>query len=155
MTTLIEAADAHFAWMLGEATRPDGLELPEGGVESPGVLRWLRRGIADAATPSCWLIVADSEVVGLCSFKGAPDADGYAEIGYGVAAERRRRGHATAAVACLVEQVRSRSGLAGLTAETAVENVASGRVLEANGFSRTGARTDPEEGEMIVWRRAF
>ena len=44
MTDLIEATDAHFAWMLGEATRPDGLQLPEGGVEPPGVLRWPRRG---------------------------------------------------------------------------------------------------------------
>jgi RimJ/RimL family protein N-acetyltransferase len=155
MTALVEATDAHFAWVLGEAPRPDGLQLPEGGVESPGVLRWLRRGLADAAIPSCWLIVAAGEVVGLCSFKGAPDAGGFVEIGYGVCAERRRRGHAAAAVACLVGQVRRQSGLAGLTAETAVDNAASERVLEANGFNRTGARADPEDGDLIVWRRAF
>ena len=155
MITLIEATDVHFAWMLGEATRPDGLQLPPDGVESPGVLRWLRRGLANVATPCCWLMVADGGVVGLCSFKGGPDEGGFVEIGYGVAAERRRRGHATDAIACLLDRVRGQPGVTGLMAETAVDNIASSRVLEANGFMRAGSRIDPADGELLIWRRVF
>ncbi len=101
------------------------------------------------------MIVADGEVVGICSLKGAPDASGFAEIGYGVAGERRRRGHATAAVACLIALVRDWPGVLGLTAETAVGNVASQSVLEANGFGRVGTLSDAEDGDLLMWRRVF
>lgn len=40
-----------------------------------------------------------------------------------------------------------------VTAETSVQNQASQRVLERNGFLRTGGRVDPEDGELICWRR--
>ena len=153
MITLVKATDAHFAWLLGEAPPPDGLILPPGGVEKPGVLRWLRRRLAVGA--SHWLMVADGEVVGLCSFKGPANAEGVLELGYGVAPERRRRGHALAAVACLVEVARGRPGLAGLMAETATTNIASAKVLEANGFSRAGVRTGPEYGVLMIWRRGL
>jgi len=95
MTALIEATDAHFAWMLGEAPAPDGLILSPGGIDELWVYAWLRRNLAALGPATSWLMTADGEVVGLCSFKTAPDADGFAEIGYGVAPERRRLGHAT------------------------------------------------------------
>lgn len=152
-TALIDATDAHFAWMLGEAPSPPGLTLPPGGVEKAGVLRWFRRRLAAGA--SHWLIVSTGEVVGLCSFKRPADAAGIVELGYGVAPDRRRRGHARAAVACLVEAARARPGLTGLMAETATENIASAKVLEANGFSRAGVRTGPEDGVLLIWRRGL
>jgi len=153
MTNLVEATDAHFGWMLGEALAPPGLTLPPGGVEKAGVLRWLRRRLTAGA--SHWLIVSAGEVVGLCSFKKPADTAGIVELGYGVAPDRRRRGHATAAVACLVEAARGRSGLKGLMAETATDNIASAKVLEANGFSRAGVRTGPEDGVLLIWRRGL
>jgi len=155
MTELVEATEAHFAWMLGEGPRPDNLRTPPEGVAPPGELRWLRGNLATTPPGSSWLIVADGEVVGVCSLKGAPDATGLAEIGYGVAGERRRRGHATAAVACLIEFVRDRTSILGLTAETAVANIASQSVLEANGFGRVGTRADPDDGDLLIWRRVF
>ena len=39
-----------------------------------------------------------------------------------------------------------------LTAETALANLPSQRVLEANGFVQTGRGMDDDEGETIVWR---
>jgi len=153
VTALIEATDAHFAWMLGEAEAPDSLVLPPDGIDEPWVYRWLRGNLAVLGPATSWLMTADGEVVGLCSFKAAPDAEGFAEIGYGVAPERRRLGHATRGVALLIEAASRQRQVHGLTAATALTNEPSQRVLEVNGFIQTGRGVDPDEGEMILWRR--
>ena len=154
---LIEANDDHFAWMLGETPAPKNLRLPPGGVDDLTVLLMLR-GIASDLQSQCrvgsWLIVADLEVVGLCGFKRAPK-DGVAEIGYGVAASRRRRGYATRAIAAILNLVSGDAAVRTLVAETAVANVASQDVLEVNGFVKTGTRNDPEDGELICWSRSL
>nr|QQZ51132.1 GNAT family N-acetyltransferase [Phenylobacterium glaciei] len=100
-----------------------------------------------------WLIVDEGEVVGLCSFKGLPDAAGSAEIGYGIAETRRRNGHATEAVRLLCEEVGRVGGLRALRAETATDNPSSQRVLEHNGFVQVGARHDPEDGDLLLWSK--
>jgi RimJ/RimL family protein N-acetyltransferase len=155
VTALIEATDAHFAWMLGEASAPDGLVLPPGGIDEPWVYGWLRRNLRALGPATSWLLVDDREVVGLCSFKSAPDEEGFAEIGYGVAPERRRLGHATRGVALLVEAASRQPHVRGLTAGTALSNAPSQRVLECNRFAQAGRGSDPDEGEMILWRRGF
>jgi RimJ/RimL family protein N-acetyltransferase len=151
MLRLIPAADAHFAWLLGEADAPDALRQPPGGVDEAWVLRWLRRNLARLGQPGNWFVVAEGEVVGLCSYKTAATADGAVEIGYAVAPERRRLGHATQAISLLIGAARDDPRIRRLTAETAVGNLPSQRVLEANGFKKTGASLDAYEGEMIVW----
>ncbi|HEY3798564.1 MAG TPA: GNAT family N-acetyltransferase [Caulobacteraceae bacterium] len=148
---LLETTDAHFAWMLGERDAPDGLTLPPGGIDSPRILRWLRRGLTTLGPGRGWLMVADGEVVGTGGYKNPP-RDGVVDIGYGVAAERRRRGHAAAALALIVEKARGDPEVRALIAETALANLPSQRVLEANGFAQVGRSHDDEEGEMIVWR---
>ncbi|HZZ88649.1 MAG TPA: GNAT family N-acetyltransferase, partial [Caulobacteraceae bacterium] len=83
---LVPATDAHFAWLLGEADPPtDGLRRPPDGVDSPLVLKWLRRTLPKLGGRGSWLMVADGEVVGLCSYKWPPTEAGDVEIGYGVA----------------------------------------------------------------------
>lgn len=155
LTTLLIAREAHFDWAIRglESERFEGLRLAPGGLETPAVLAWIRRGaaasLAETGAPGAWLIVSGDEAVGLASFKGVP-RDGVVEIGFGVAASRRRCGHASAAVALLVDEARRR-GLC-LTAETAPANRASARVLERNGFLRCGARVDPDEGALLSWR---
>ncbi len=151
MVRLVAAADAHFAWMLGE-TGPPGpaLALPPAGVDEAWVLHWLRRNLAAGARS--WLVVAAGEVVGLCSHKTLPDPAGVVEIGYATAPERRRAGHATAAIALLAAEARADPFLRALVAETAVANLASQRVLEANGFSPDGRGWDADEGAMLKWR---
>ena len=96
--------------------------------------------------------MAEGEAVGLCSYKAPPDAEGDVEIGYGVAPERRRLGHATRAVSLIVEEAQRDKRVRALTAETALANVPSQRVLEANGFMQIGRGMDDDEGETIVWR---
>ena len=156
-TRLIAATPSHFDWaMRGPAAgHLDGeLRLPPDGLDSPEVLSWIKRtSIAVGAViglPSAWLIACGDEVVGVISFKNAPRA-GAAEIGYGVAAARRGRGHATAAVALIVAEAAVR-GL-DLVAETVPTNRSSQIVLERNGFKRCGERVDADDGVLLLWRR--
>lgn len=153
---LLEAEDKHFAWMLGGPAPEGGLSLPAGGVDAPSVLEMVRRmaGAVRATYGSgCWMIVVDNEVVGLCSYKGPPDRDGVVEIGYGVAPSRRERGYATRAVAQLLKLAALDGAIWSVVAETMTENLASQRVLEGNGFVMEAKRIDPEDGEVILWRR--
>ncbi|HEY2709790.1 MAG TPA: GNAT family N-acetyltransferase [Caulobacteraceae bacterium] len=149
---LIPSTDAHFAWMLDEASAPDGLQRSPGRVDEPWVLKWLRRTLPRLGGRGGYLMVVDGEVVGMISYKVPPNAEREVEIGYGVAADRRRRGHATRAVALLIEAARDDDRVDALVAETTLANLPSQRALEANGFRQTGRGMDDDEGEVIVWR---
>jgi RimJ/RimL family protein N-acetyltransferase len=151
---LVEATDESFEALIG-GTAPPGLRIPEGGVEVREVLQMLQglaRRIGQQISPASWLIVADGEIVGLCSITKAFPTPGTVEIGYGLAPNRRGRGHAAAAIAELVDWARSEPGIAAVTADTAVDNLPSQRVLERNGFIRAGGRIDAEDGPLICWR---
>lgn len=153
---LVEAEDKHFVWMLGGTDLNSELRLPPGGVDKPVVLEIVRHmasSLRAAYGPGSWMIVTGGEVVGLCSFKNPPNSDGEVEIGYGVAESRRERGHASLAIAELLEIAEQNEAIHSVVAETTTENIASQRVLERNGFAKEGKRIDPEDGEVILWRR--
>ena len=82
------------------------------------------------------------------------DADGRYEIGYGVAPAHQGQGVMTRALAVLLPLLAAQ-GHDGLTVGTSVDNPASQRVLEKNGFARTGTRDDPEDGALITWAIAL
>lgn len=153
---LVVATDRHFAWMLGERTAPWGLRLPPGGVDNEETLRMLR-GLAltlrRRACKASWLVVDTGEVVGLSSLLQAPDGDGQATFGYGIAPERRGMGYGRAMVAAVVAKVRTWPTLRTLSAETRVDNLVSQRILMQNGFARLGTRIDAEDGLVAVWQR--
>jgi RimJ/RimL family protein N-acetyltransferase len=153
---LIEATDADFRWMRGEHCCQNGLRLPEGGVDDPVVLRIVRAitmRLHDAGSRASWLVVCNGEVVGLCSYR-RPPVDRCVEIGYGIAPSRRGNGYAISAVAAMVQAAVLDPSVDTLTAETAVQNLASQRVLERNGFARASTRIDLEDGEVIGWTRS-
>ena len=152
MLRLLPATDAHYAWMLGEADAPDSLRLPPGGVDTPPILRWLRRTLPKLGGNGMWLMVAGGEVVGTCGYKWPPTQEGVVEVGYGVASARRGLGYAGEASRLIIEAARLDPRVRALVAETAVGNVISQRVLVANGFFKTGRGYDDEEGEMVRWR---
>ena len=85
-------------------------------------------------------MAVSTSVVGLCGYKRLP-SDRSVEIGYGVAPER-----------LLLEEARADDEVDELVAETAVDNAASGRVLERNGFMRVGLRDSFEDGPLDLWR---
>ena len=147
-----EALDADFeAILVGRA--PAGLRLPDAPLDEPHVLAMLRElanGIRPSFHPASWMIVSDGVLVGLCSLVRAP-TDGAIHIGYGIAEPCRRKGNASKAVADLLRWARSDGRVKACHAETSIANLASQRVLETNGFVRTGVRTDDQDGEMICW----
>lgn len=157
MLDLVELQDADFNWMLGgRGTGRDNLALPPGGVDDVPVLahvRTITHNLHGEGSHCSWMMVSEGEAVGLCGYKGAP-RDGCVEIGYSVAPSRRRLGHATRAVAMIVRIASADANIHTVTAETALSNIASNRVLGINGFERTGTRTDPEEGDLVTWRRS-
>lgn len=155
---LLDLIDDDFAAMLrGDARVRAGLKAPPGGVDEPDVLAHVRRMAAnlhrDGYAGGQWMMVANGEVVGLCGFKAPPSGDGEVELGYSVAASRRRRGHASAAIGAVIEAARRDPAVRTIIALTAVDNVASHCVLERNGFERVGTRVDSDEEEAILWRK--
>lgn len=152
---LLTATAARFAWLTGDAAGPDGLTVPPGGVDDPGTLRMLADGARRTrarGVEGTFLVVCGFEVVGLCGVKGPPDAEGRAEIGYGIAPARRGRGHGRRAVALLVGRLAS-LGVTQAMAVTVPGNAASEAVLAANGFAPgpPGAAL----GGARAWRRGI
>jgi RimJ/RimL family protein N-acetyltransferase len=138
-----------------EFVRP-GLKQPPGGVDDPEVLSHVRHLATklrhDGYSGGHWMMIAGDEVVGLCGFKALPTRDGEIELGYGVSKSRQRLGHATAAVAAVVEATRGNPAVRTIIALTATANLASQKVLDRNGFQHIGMRIDPEDGEVLLWR---
>ena len=93
---------------------------------------------------------ADQIVIGMGGFKGPPDADGVAEIAYGIAPDYQGKGYATEASLALVDYA-LRSGRVRIArAHTLPTSNASMRVLTKCGFENVGEVMDPEDG--LVWR---
>ncbi|HVQ22202.1 MAG TPA: GNAT family N-acetyltransferase [Candidatus Saccharimonadia bacterium] len=95
-----------------------------------------------------WLIIerATNAIVGDVGFLGPPE-DGIVELGFSVVPDQRRRGFASEATRALIAWALREPGVRGVIARSDIDNVASMRVLQAAGFTRTG-----EAGGRILWR---
>jgi ribosomal-protein-alanine N-acetyltransferase len=88
---------------------------------------------------SNWKInLASGLTIGGIGFKGAPDAEGTVEIGYGIDEEYRGNGYATEAVNGLMKWALEQKGVRCITAQTEPGNDISQKVLLNNGFVRDG-----------------
>ena len=91
---------------------------------------------------SFWYLLgreADEAVlVGVCGFKGRPNAAGEVEIGYSILSQYRNAGYATEAVSRLVEWAFAHRHVTAVTAETLPHLAQSIRVLVKNGFQHAG-----------------
>jgi RimJ/RimL family protein N-acetyltransferase len=94
-----------------------------------------------------WLVLLDGVVVGDCGTVGPP-VDGSVEIGYGLAEPYRGRGIGTEVVRRLAELLLARPEVRRVTAEVLLDNVASHRVLEKNGFA-----VERSDGEHALYVR--
>jgi RimJ/RimL family protein N-acetyltransferase len=115
------------------------------------MLNRLATDIGAEFSPSAWMIVEDGEIVGLCSIVRVPQ-EGNIHIGYGVAPSRQGLGCTTRAIGQLLQWARNDPRVALVSAETGVDNIASQRVLERNGFVQIGERVDAEDGPLICWQ---
>ncbi|MGH6728746.1 MAG: GNAT family N-acetyltransferase [Sphingomicrobium sp.] len=105
--------------------------------------------------PWCsYLARRDDQFVATGGFNGPPDKDHWAEIAYITFLPWRSQGVATAVAARLM-QIAKAEGLKGVFAHTLPEENASTRVLVANGFTFVGEGSDPDEGSVWRWERAF
>nr|WP_294813213.1 GNAT family protein [uncultured Sphingomonas sp.] len=149
---IIETEAADYAALL-DGRAPRGLTLADSPIAPPEILQMLAElaeRVSATFAPASWLIVEDGAVVGLCSITRPPEG-GSIDIGYGIAPDRQRRGSATRAIGAVVEWARAAPNVTAITAETALDNAASQRVLERNGFERVGERFDAEDGQLICW----
>ena len=151
---IIETTSEDYASLLG-GRAPGNLRLADTPIASSAILDMLADVAAEVRktfSPASWLIVSDGELVGLCSIT-RPPRDGVIDIGYGIAPSRQGRGHAGAAIAAIVRWAQANPAVSAITAETALANRPSQRVLERAGFVRTGERLDHEDGQLILGRR--
>jgi ribosomal-protein-alanine N-acetyltransferase len=90
---------------------------------------------------STWYLVGRGEgegLVGVCGFKGRPDAAGSVEISYSIVEPFRNVGYASEAVDRLCIWAFDHPTVTEVTAETLPHLRQSIRVLEKNGFRRSG-----------------
>lgn len=145
----------------GDFTAP--LAMPKGllhvhfSAEWPGDLLPLVPHLVDTFDPAAkaWggtlVHKADRVAIGQMGFKGGPDPQGDAELGYGLNPSAWGRGFASEMLLALVSWGRAQKGVRRVTAKTRPDNHASIRVLEKSGFARIGTARDPEDGALIVW----
>jgi RimJ/RimL family protein N-acetyltransferase len=94
---------------------------------------------------------SDMKLIGMCGFPGPPDANGVAEIAYGIAPAYQGRGYATEAARALIGFAKADPRVKTICAHTLPETNASTRVLEKCGFKKVGESNDPENG-IVVWK---
>lgn len=94
-----------------------------------------------------WKICLHSgELVGDLCFKGAPDSQGFVEIGYGIEPLYQQNGYALEAVGGMLNWAFDQTGVVCVTAQTEADNYISQKVLLGNGFIRDG---EGEEGPLF------
>ncbi|MBC3875536.1 GNAT family N-acetyltransferase [Undibacterium flavidum] len=100
---------------------------------------------------SSFIIVrtSDQRIVGGCGFKSTPQ-NGRVEIGYGIAAEHRRQGIASAAVNALLE-LAFHHGAIEVLAEILPDNIASIATVKKAGFRDIGSRIAEDNETVIQW----
>jgi GNAT superfamily N-acetyltransferase len=92
-------------------------------------------------------------VVGTCSYKGPPDAEGAVEIAYWTLPVYQGRGYASAMAALLTARAGTPPPARTVRAHTLPERNASVRILEKLGFAHLGQVVDPEDGPVWRWER--
>jgi [ribosomal protein S5]-alanine N-acetyltransferase len=141
----------------GSAAFESAYHMPvsDGYLEFPEVLEFWRTEMQDDPSGDEWgtyLIIhrADHALIGLGGFKGAPDAQGRVEIGYGIATAYRGKGYATEAAQAMVDFAFGHPDVASVIAHTMPNENPSTSVLQKVGMVKIGETIDPEDG--LLWR---
>jgi RimJ/RimL family protein N-acetyltransferase len=97
-----------------------------------------------------YITVDGDQPVGGCAFVGSPKA-GSVEIAYYTLHEYEGRGHASHAVARLIEIARQTDPAVLLTAKTLPQDNPSTSILRRNGFNYAGETSDEDIGLAWAW----
>jgi [ribosomal protein S5]-alanine N-acetyltransferase len=100
-----------------------------------------------------WLPVVRAEnlLVGSCGYVGRPDAEGVVEIGYEIAASRRRLGYASELALALVAHAFTHAEVQKVIAHTLAVHNASTRVLRNCDMHQVAEIEHPEDGLLWKW----
>ena len=85
-----------------------------------------------------WIIEVEGEAAGWLTLVVSNWEHGLAEVGYALTSRHQGQGAMTRALAILLEEAFTRTGLERIEARCALSNLASQRVLEKSGFLREG-----------------
>lgn len=145
------------AFAASEPARPDDFYTREGQVER------IERYLGEHASGRMWpgVVLAGDEVVGFVSvsdIRRGPFLAG--SVGYWIGTTHQGRGHARSALGLLLTVMSDELGLHRAEASTSLDNVASHRVLEAQGFRNYGTTTSSFCGpqgwrDSLVWERVL
>lgn len=138
LRSIVEDDAAAIAGLLAGDTE---LALATATIPIPYALADAQKFVDAANRKTVFAITVDDSLVGLTGIM-----EGF-EIGYWIGRNYWGRGYATAAVAALLELAR-KEGVCHFAAEVFPDNYASMRVLERNGFVRSGEveRNLPQSG---------
>lgn len=89
----------------------------------------------------------DNKMVGDICMYGEPNAEGEVEIGYGTHDEFQNKGFMTEIVSGIIKWIAAQSIVKSIIASTDKVNTASFKVLEKNGFIKTG-----ETATLFNWK---
>lgn len=89
---------------------------------------------------------SDRVVVGSADFKDIPNVDGEVEIGYGLGIQFEKQGYMIEAVQAMIKWAMGQEGVKHIIAETDLDGVASGRILQKCGFKEIA------RNQTIWWR---
>lgn len=97
-----------------------------------------------------WMIIEKQThaVIGDTGFKGLPDLNGAADVGYGIIAGARRKGYAVEAVSGLIDWAFRQPGLQVITASCEITNTGSQQVLKTLGFNFKGIHEGMYQWEL-------
>lgn len=96
------------------------------------------------------VLIAENRMVADISIKGEPNDAGEVEIGYGTYDAFQGRGYMTEAVGGIVNWLRTEPLVKAVIASTLKDNFASIRVLEKNGFVKTGETDDSFDWKLVL-----
>ena len=144
---------------LGELLAADVPESWPPELYDAGAIRWMLSWLETHPHEAAWSLYYVAErprsqqgrplLVGIAGYKGAPDASGVVEIGYGIVPEERCRGFASEAVRALLERAFDDSRVEAVIAHTLPNIAPSIGVLRKTGFLFAGSGTDAQEPTAI------
>ncbi len=136
--TLLREEDSE--WMWKEVNRRDTLPvMGRYGIFSVEEEKnFVQKAYEDKDKPRLLIMTKDGKRAGIIGVNEYDRRDGTAEIGYWIAHDMRGKGYAKEALSLFVDFLFTELNYRKLYAVTDSVNVASQRVLEANGFRREG-----------------
>ncbi|MBE1532332.1 GNAT family N-acetyltransferase [Actinomadura algeriensis] len=154
------AMRALLAGDLSSASAATGVELTGYFLTDDATFLWRYRldQLARAPADEPWIVRAavsepDGAVVGYSGFHRAPDENGLVEISYSVDPAHRRRGHARAMLAALLDRAAAEPSVRTVRAAISPDNTGSLRTIAGHGFVQVGEQWDEEDGRELLFER--